>query len=221
MGIALTAASALQATAADLLPALQENRLRRSELEATLQNVQRSGQLIQDTLTRATRLLASFRDLPTLSRSVEPALRNLGAVVHGSWQRAMLPQAQLRLDPSSAPQARLDGDALADVLLQLFQNIERHAYPAGELGEVYVGARFETPDRLRLEVRDHGSGIPLQQQALLFEPFATSQFGQGRSGLGLFVARALVEQRLGGRIQVHSPPGAGCSVILDLPARPD
>ncbi|MCC6563002.1 MAG: hypothetical protein IT478_16730, partial [Xanthomonadales bacterium] len=50
-----------------------------------------------------------------------------------------------------------------------------------------------------------------------FEPFFTTRRGSGGSGLGLHVVFNLVTQMLGGRIELHTAPGAGCEFVLHLP----
>jgi len=53
----------------------------------------------------------------------------------------------------------------------------------------------------------------------VFAPFFTTRLAQGGSGLGLTIARNMVEGILGGRIEIASPAGAGTTVTLTLPRR--
>jgi signal transduction histidine kinase len=71
----------------------------------------------------------------------------------------------------------------------------------------------------RLRVRDTGYGIPADELARVFERYyRASNVDQGTSGsgLGLAVARQIVEQH-GGTIDIESQPGAGTVVSLTLP----
>ena len=70
-------------------------------------------------------------------------------------------------------------------------------------------------------VRDHGPGIPTDQQALVFDRFWRADAnGQRRrdprTGLGLAIVRQVVESH-NGTVAVHSRPGSGATFVLWLP----
>jgi two-component system sensor histidine kinase RegB len=71
----------------------------------------------------------------------------------------------------------------------------------------------------RLAVRDHGAGMTEQTLARAAEPFFTTKAdngGQSGMGLGLFLARAVLE-RIGGRLDLASEPGLGTTAVLTVP----
>jgi signal transduction histidine kinase len=62
-------------------------------------------------------------------------------------------------------------------------------------------------DRLRIEIRDNGPGIPTAIRNRILEPFFTTKpMGKG-SGLGLDLVRRIVENRHGGSLTIASTPG--------------
>jgi len=62
-------------------------------------------------------------------------------------------------------------------------------------------------DRIEVQIRDSGAGIPSEMRSRIFEPFFTTKpVGKG-SGLGLEVVRRIVENRHQGSISVESRPG--------------
>ena len=70
---------------------------------------------------------------------------------------------------------------------------------------------------LAFEVCDRGAGIPSRILDRIGEPFFTTKPTGHGMGLGVFLARAVVE-RLGGRVQLNSTVGAGTIATLQLPA---
>lgn len=70
--------------------------------------------------------------------------------------------------------------------------------------------------RVFCEVTDTGCGIPADQLDMIFQPFFTTKPEERGTGLGLPVAREIVES-YGGRLQVRSTPGRGTTFTFDLP----
>jgi signal transduction histidine kinase len=106
-------------------------------------------------------------------------------------------------------------DEFKQVLTNLIQNAIE-AVPEGT-GRVRIGGRVEA-EHLVITVSDNGPGIPLDVQGRLFTPFFTTK-GPGRGmGLGLTIARRVV-QGLGGTLQVTSAPGSGAEFVVRVPRR--
>jgi signal transduction histidine kinase len=82
-----------------------------------------------------------------------------------------------------------------------------------------LAASLSGTDRVRIEFRDDGRGVPAEYLSRIFDPFFTTRMGQGGSGLGLNIAYNIVTTLLQGSIQVESSPGQGTVFILDLPLR--
>ncbi|WP_114312670.1 sensor histidine kinase [Thermus caldifontis] len=104
-------------------------------------------------------------------------------------------------------QAVTDRDRVLQVLLNLLHNALRHAQNRVRL-EVAPGNH-----EVLFRIQDDGPGVPQEAKALVFEPF---QSFSGGTGLGLFLAKRLVEG-LGGRIWLESREGNGASFAFTLP----
>ena len=112
-----------------------------------------------------------------------------------------------------------DPHRLHQVLLNLIGN----AIKFTEAGTVELGIRAAVDGEkatLTFSVKDTGIGIPLEKQAIIFEPFTqadssiTRQYGG--TGLGLSISRQLVEL-MGGRIWLQSQPGIGTTFYFSIP----
>ncbi len=87
------------------------------------------------------------------------------------------------------------------------------ASPSGQTVQVDVGRGSSGGSRVR--VIDHGSGMSPEILERIRRPYFTTR--QGGTGLGVAVARGLVEQH-GGELRYESVPGAGTTVTIELPA---
>jgi len=114
-----------------------------------------------------------------------------------------------------AAQVAVRTEVLHQILSSLLLNAG-DAIPPGRTGRVEVGAGPAEGGQLRITVRDDGQGMAEEVRRRAFEPFFTTK-GEGRgSGLGLPVARALVESH-GGDLALESVPGRGTTAVLSLP----
>jgi signal transduction histidine kinase len=110
---------------------------------------------------------------------------------------------------------RGDRDRLRQVLTNLIDNAIKYS-PAGS--DVAVRA-YRTDARLVVEVADRGPGIAKEQQRVIFEKFGRAVAGgDGKpgTGLGLFIARSIVEAH-GGVLDVRSAPEQGATFVVELP----
>jgi len=69
---------------------------------------------------------------------------------------------------------------------------------------------------LELTIRDRGVGIPAEILERIGEPFFTTKAPGRGMGLGLFLARAVVEA-VGGTLEIESTAGTGTEVLVSLP----
>ncbi|MEA2687266.1 MAG: hypothetical protein QOE93_2461, partial [Actinomycetota bacterium] len=118
--------------------------------------------------------------------------------------------------PGDLPRVYADPDKVEQVLTNLLENAAKYA----DSPDVRVeGVYDESRKSLRISVHDVGKGIPPAELPRLFNKFFRGSEG-GRpsgSGLGLYIARGLVEAH-GGRISAESRLGHGSTFSFTLPA---
>jgi PAS domain S-box-containing protein len=104
---------------------------------------------------------------------------------------------------------------LERILANLIGNAVKYS-PSHEPVTVRVDA---APGSVQISVTDAGDGIPLAEQARIFERFErlADTATQTGTGLGLYIARRLA-LALGGDVTVTSAPGRGATFTLRLPA---
>ncbi|RMH38473.1 MAG: response regulator [Deltaproteobacteria bacterium] len=110
-----------------------------------------------------------------------------------------------------------DRGRIGQVVLNLTLNALDAVDPArAAVNRVVLRARRDG-DVACIEVEDNGPGIPESVRERLFEPFFTTRGDRGGTGLGLAVARRIVEDA-GGRIEVDTRVGRGTVFRVRLPA---
>lgn len=110
------------------------------------------------------------------------------------------------------PHVTVDAGQLQRLLDNLVSNALRHCNPGGTV-HLQVHRQGE---QVIVSVQDDGEGIPFGQQARIFEPFVQVSRRKGGVGLGLALAREIVQLH-GGRLDVQSRPGDGATFCFSLP----
>jgi signal transduction histidine kinase len=163
------------------------------------------SRLIDDLKTLS---LAEARELPLMPQQVSPDALLRRAVesfrVQAEGQGITLEmQAEENL-----PEVRVDVERMAQVLGNLMRNALRYT-PGG--GRISLSAR-RAEQGVLLQVADTGTGISPEDLPYIFERTyrgnKARSADEGETGLGLAIARSLVEAQ-GGKISVESRPGEG------------
>ncbi len=116
--------------------------------------------------------------------------------------------------PARLPLVELDELRLEQAIINVLHNAVRFS-PKGAI----IHLRLEHQgDDVQIVTEDQGLGIPSDQLERVFEPFyqASNNTGDDGAGLGLFLAREIVE-RHGGKIWIESEVGQGTRVTMALP----
>ncbi|HVR61864.1 MAG TPA: ATP-binding protein [Polyangia bacterium] len=172
----------------------------------------RMKHLIEEVLASASLEAGTFR----IERSVEE-VGPLFDKTASLFERAA-EEKGIRLSFTVAPgtTAYADGERLMQVLSNLVGNALRFT-PDG--GDIRVGAEA-VADGLRFFVSDTGPGIAADALPRLFERHWQAKRGDGGGlGLGLYIARQIIEEH-GGRMVVESRPGEGATFSFTIPAAP-
>jgi PAS domain S-box-containing protein len=124
--------------------------------------------------------------------------------------------------PDDLPLVEADPNRLRLILDNLLGNAIKFTYPDGQ---ITVGARaiygtLGQPTYFSLWISDTGIGIPLEEQALIWQRFYRIEnplsLEAGGLGIGLTIVKALVEAH-GGRVWVDSAPERGSTFTILLP----
>lgn len=126
---------------------------------------------------------------------------------------------------AGAPPVHVDRHRVNQILRCLVSNAVKFT----EKGVITVRARVEdgpaglAGPHLRIDVRDSGAGISVEDRERLFQPFhqidTSSSRRTGGTGLGLYIAKSLTELH-GGRIWFESEAGRGSVFSVALPIEP-
>ncbi len=176
--------------------------------------------LVIDELDRMNRLIA---DLLTLTRAgrgdfLRKERLELDLFIDSlAAQGTHLGEREWKIDTLPGGTVLADQDRLTQIFLNLMQNAVAHTVPGQTIA--LGGSRDDSQHRVTLWVRDEGEGMEEETRSHVFERFyrGTGDTAGGRVGLGLAIAKALIEAH-DGTIRVESAPGRGARFVITLPA---
>jgi PAS domain S-box-containing protein len=186
----------------------------REFLEVAARNADRLGALINDILD------VSRIESQRLEIRTEPT--DLGAVLEevAATFRVMAHNKGLAMRHDVASLPKIVGDASR--LVQVFSNLVSNAIKYTPKGEVGIRAVLAA-DGVEVVVHDSGIGMSQEELAQLFTKFFRGSSPvvaeSGGTGLGLVIAKAIVEKHQG-TIRVESQPGEGTRFRVLLPVAP-
>lgn len=220
IGNSLTVASTLQNQAEEFNTILAQG-LTRKQLDYFVHRVQEGAGILMHALSNAAELVASFKQVSVdqasanrrtfdLRATIDTILLTLGTDISktGHTVECRIP-AGIGMNSFPCP--------LGQVLANLINNALLHAFENKPLGKVTITAIRQGEHHVCITVQDDGCGIESAHLNRVFDPFFTTKLGKGGSGLGLHIVYNLVQELLGGRIQVDNTPGSGACFRLLLP----
>lgn len=113
--------------------------------------------------------------------------------------------------------ALCDPDLVVEALAEILRNALTASPPHERVRFKIVDA---PPSRVRFEIEDRGQGIPeyiLESGIADLSPDPAAPSAESRPGLGLIIAKAIVDQH-GGHFDIMSEPGRGTEVFLSFPS---
>ncbi len=194
-----------------LLGTSAADRLRPDErdlLENARRNTARLGLIIDD--------LLAYNQMEAGTLRLEGEPLDLRAVVTGAMGTVhpLIREKGQTLEIDLPKPLPVEGDPrrLEQVIVDLLHNANQHTPEGTRVG---ISGRVSGGE-VGLSVSDDGPGIPEGEMEAVFRRFHRLRSGRGGSGLGLTIARGIVELH-GGRMWAESQPGAGTTFHVVLP----
>jgi two-component system NtrC family sensor kinase len=178
--------------------------------------------MLDESLNGMDRIREIVRDLKGLARERSIDLVDLGTVAQSALRMAAHEtrgRAKVDRVAEEGAIARVRGARIAQVALNLVLNAAQALTPGRAENRITVRTRREG-ERAVLEVCDNGPGVDPRIAQRIFDPFFTTRERTGGTGLGLWLARSIVEEE-GGRLTFHEIPGGGACFRVDLPVAKD
>ena len=105
---------------------------------------------------------------------------------------------------------------IAQILFNFINNSLLHAFEEADKGEITISVKLLN-SHIELFYSDNGKGVNKDIQEKLFTQYYTTKKNQGGTGLGLFIVKSIVENKLKGNLEFKSEPNAGVQITIIIP----
>src|SRR5436190_12252966 len=186
-------------------------------------------EIIDEESDRLNRFISGLIDLARIEAGEMRLRRNWGAIdeiITASLDRARPLTREHKVEvklETGLPLVRVDDRAVSEVVYTLIDNAVKYSSPGSR---VRISASQGDDRMIRMSVADEGFGIPLDLRERVFDKFYRATRGgqttvPSGTGMGLAIAKGIVEAH-GGKIWIESnEAGRGISVVFTLPIGDD
>jgi signal transduction histidine kinase len=115
-------------------------------------------------------------------------------------------------DYGDSPDLYIDPNRVKEAIVNIISNAIQSITGSGS---IYIRTYTEKKDAV-LEIRDTGSGIPVEDRAFIFNPFYTTK--SSGTGLGLAITHRIIQEH-NGRIEVESEVDKGTVFRVFIPIK--
>lgn len=222
IGNARMVATTLEEMTATIATEISGGNLRRSALDAYVNQCTHAAQMLDHNLDRAATLIHNFKQVAVDQSSMRRRTFLLRDIVESTVEmlRPRISRSNCLLMIDMPGDIEIDGypGALEQILMNFVVNSLDHGFTDDVGGKIQISAEpGRTAHHIRLTYTDNGRGMPAEVVEKAFDPFFTTALGKGGSGLGLYIAYNLATSILGGGIHLDSRPGHGVCFELELP----
>jgi signal transduction histidine kinase len=209
-----TPLSIIQANAEAMEVEMAPTEAGETRLAVITRSIERMANLVKDLM-----LLSKMESPQVLSNRVPLDLEKLLRAVVEEFEE-LFKARSITLVTKRIERATIIGDA--DAIRRLVANLLQNALRYTESGGTVEVSLENIGRTVRLAVSDTGIGIPPESLPLVFDRFyrvdKSRSRAQGGSGLGLSIAKAIVDAHRG-KIEVQSQVAAGTTFFVFFPAR--
>ena len=220
VGTSLTVASAFINKADRFEADVASGNVRRSALAEFIAANREAASQIMINLTHAVDLIQSFKQVAAdrnvsdrrafdLSQVTEQVVKGLRFGLRRNLTVSVECEPNLAMNSYPGPYGQ--------VITNLVVNSTVHAFPDGARGSVHITAQATGNHNVEVLFSDNGCGMSPEVTRQVFDPFFTTRRDQGSTGLGLHIVHNIVTNRLGGRINLETKPGAGTKIRIVVP----
>jgi signal transduction histidine kinase len=223
IGLGVTASTMMLDRLSDMRKAFEDKTLKASSLSKFIAEGEENLSIIYRNLNRAAELISSFKQVAVDQSSENNRVFAFAKLMDEILMsmRPKLKKVNHQINVHCADNLVVESKAgpINQIIINLIMNSIIHGFEYIDKGQIDITIEFVDDNKVSIEFKDNGKGIPEHLKKRIFDPFVTTKRGQGGSGLGMHLVYNLVTQALNGSISIVSEEGHGVQFRILFPVK--
>jgi signal transduction histidine kinase len=223
IGLGVTASTMMLDRLSDMRKAFEDKTLKASSLSKFIAEGEENLNIIYRNLNRAAELISSFKQVAVDQSSENNRVFCFAKLMDEILMsmRPKLKKVNHQINVHCVDNLVVESKAgpINQIMINLIMNSIIHGFEDVDEGQIDITIESIDNNKVCIEFKDNGKGIPEHLRKRIFDPFVTTKRGQGGSGLGMHLVYNLVTQALNGSISVVSEEGQGVEFRILFPVK--
>lgn len=220
VGISVTGVSFLGELSKDITEKFRTEKMKKSDLDHYLTQVQEVTSSLTNNLRRAADLVANLKKVSSDQVSGEKRQFDVGEYIEEILVtlRIKLKRTKHVINVNCPDNIIINSipGAFGQILTNLVLNSLLHGFENMDRGVITIDI-IDKVNTINFNYKDNGIGIKEENIHKVFDPFFTTKKGQGGTGLGLQIINNIVTDTLNGTLEFNSSEGKGVEFIMEIP----
>ena len=222
LGVGITATTSLKTNSERFTDNYKNNSLHRSEMDKYLENTKEALSLIENSFTRASEQVKTFK-LITVEQNHNEIYpfnisEHLDTVLIILKPKLETRHHKIHIDCDEVLVVNSIQHLITQIFANLILNSIEHAFDEHQRGHIHIRIRADEY-MLNIDYKDDGKGLTQQEATDIFNPFNTTKRGDGHIGLGTTITYNIVTHALNGNISCSSHPNQGLTYHIEIPLK--
>lgn len=220
LGISITSISHLEELSKKIKKSYQNENMSEDEFILYLDDTVELSKIISINLKSTASLVKSFKDI-----AVDQALEEKREFNIKNYLEEILlalksktKKVNMKIDITCEKDIKLNSypNYIFQIITNLVNNSILHGFEKDKLGIISINIS-ELEDSIEIIYKDNGKGIPQELKNNIFDQYFTTKKGKGGTGLGLFIIRKIVNEKLDGSITIDKTSNNGICFLIKIP----
>lgn len=220
LGVCITSASHLADESRRLITLHSEDKLTEKDFKNLTKSIEEISESLSLNLNNAKNLVSSFNNVAVDQATEDIREFNLKEYIHEILLALKSKTKKTNIDILVECEDNLIIKSypgyLSQILTNFINNSILHGFVKNQKGTISIIIN-NFKDNIELIYSDNGKGIPIELKNRIFDQYFTTKKGSGGTGLGLYIVKEIVTEKLNGSIKINSSEKKGINFLISIP----